>query len=262
VGAAAAEHFIPAYLELGGKDAAIVTADADLEVASSGVLWGSTANTGQSCMSLERVYVESSVADRFIERLVEKAERVTLEVEGSGGGDIGPFIDPRQADAVAAQLEDAVTRGATIRTGGVIEEHDGRRFLRPTIVTGVDHEMAVMSEETFGPVIPVMVVEDVEQAIELANATDYGLSGAVFAAPDRAPSIAARMLAGAISINDACLTGFVPDGEKQAFKSSGLGPTRMGPSSLRRFVRQRVFLTRVEPGIQPWWYSDDTTSAR
>lgn len=262
VGAAAAEHFIPAYLELGGKDAAIVTSDADLDVASSGVLWGSTANTGQSCMSLERVYVESSVADSFIERLVAKAERVTLEVEGSGVGDIGPFIDARQAGTVAAQLEDAVARGATIHTGGVIEEHGGRRFLRPTILTGVNHEMAVMTEETFGPVIPVMVVQDVEEAIELANATDYGLSGAVFGAPERAASIATRMLAGAISINDACLTGFVPDGEKQAFKSSGMGPTRMGPSSLRRFVRQRVFLTRVQPNIQPWWYSDDTTSGR
>lgn len=261
VGAAAAERFIPAYLELGGKDAAIVTADADLEVASSGILWGSTANTGQSCMSLERVYVEEAVAKRFIDRLVTKAKQVTLESTDPGVGDIGPFIDPRQADIVAAQLEDAVARGATIRTGGVIEEHAGRRFLRPTVVTGVDHDMALMTEETFGPVIPVMIVPDTEAAIELANATDYGLSGAVFAAPERAASIASQMLAGGISINDACLTAFVPDGEKQAFKSSGLGPTRMGPSSLRRFVRQRVLLTRVQQEIQPWWYHDDSVAA-
>lgn len=254
VAAAAAEAFIPANLELGGKDPAIVAADADLEVASSAILWGSTANTGQSCMSLERVYVERPVAERFLELLLAKAARIGLAVPGPGDGELGPFIDARQAEVVAAQLADAVERGATIECGGTIEWHGERPFLRPTVVTGVDHTMRLMTEETFGPVIPVMVVDDVEQAVALANDTEYGLSGAVFADPARADAIAARLHAGGISINDVCLTGMVPEGEKQAFKSSGLGPSRMGPASLRRFMRQRVLLHRAEPRIQPWWY--------
>lgn len=254
VAAAAAQRLIPAFLELGGKDAAIVTATADLEVASSAILWGSTANTGQSCMSLERVYVEASVADAFVERLVARAAEVTLAVPGPADGHLGPFIDDRQADVVAGQLAEAVAQGATIRCGGEIETHGGRRYLRPTVVTGVNHGMTLMSQETFGPVIPVQAVANVDEAIELANDTEYGLSGAVFAEPEQAEQIASRMLAGGISVNDTCLTGLLPEGEKQAFKSSGLGPSRMGPASLRRFLRQRVLLVRETPQLQPWWY--------
>lgn len=254
VAAAAAAQFIPVFLELGGKDPAIVTARADLDVASSAVLWGATANTGQSCMSLERVYVDERVADEFVDVLVRKSEKVSLAVPHPEDGDLGPFIDRRQADVVAAHLADALARGAVIRCGGEIEEHGGRRYLRPTVVTGVDHTMALMTEETFGPVIPVMAVRDVDEAVGLANDTEYGLSAAVFGASDEAPGIARRLQAGGVSINDACLTGLLPEGEKQAFKASGLGPSRMGPASLRRFLRQRVLLVRTQPRIQPWWY--------
>lgn len=254
VAAAAAANFIPAFLELGGKDAAIVAASADLDVASSAVLWGSTANTGQSCMSLERVYVDRLVADEFLERLVTKANRVTLALPGPADGDLGPFIDPTQAEVVADHLGDAVRRGATVLCGGQVEDHGGRPYLRPTVLVGVDHSMSVMTVETFGPVIPVMVVDGPDEAVSLANDTVYGLSGAVFAAPEEARHIAGRLLAGGISINDVCLTGLVPEGEKQAFKASGLGPSRMGPASLRRFLRQRVLLDRTDPRVQPWWY--------
>jgi acyl-CoA reductase-like NAD-dependent aldehyde dehydrogenase len=254
VAVAAAAAFIPAFLELGGKDPAVVAASADLDVATSGVLWGSTANTGQSCMSIERVYVEQPVVDRFVELLVEKAERVTLAVPGVENGDLGPFIDPRQADVVADHLADAVNRGAVIRCGGEFEEHGGRRYLRPTVLTGVDHSMRVMTDETFGPVIPVMAVADADEAVALANDTRYGLSAAVFAAPDEARALAVRIQAGGVSLNAVCLTGLVPEGEKQAFKSSGLGPSRMGPASLRRFLRQRVLLERQDPQVQPEWY--------
>ena len=254
VAAAAAANFIPAFLELGGKDAAIVAASADLDVASSAVLWGSTANTGQSCMSLERVYVDRLVADEFLDRLVAKANRVTLAVPGPADGDLGPFIDPTQAEVVAAHLGDAVRRGASVLCGGQVEHHGGRPYLRPTVLVGVDHSMSVMTVETFGPVIPVMVVDGPDEAVSLANDTVYGLSAAVFAAPEEAHDIAVRLLAGGISINDVCLTGLVPEGEKQAFKASGLGPSRMGPASLRRFIRQRVLLDRTHPRVQPWWY--------
>ena len=173
---------------------------------------------------------------------------------GPADGELGPFIDDRQADVVAGQIADAVARGAVVRCGGELETHGGRRYLRPTVVTGVDHSMALMSVETFGPVIPIMVVGSLDEAVRLANDSEYGLSGAVFADPEQAAPLASRLLAGGISVNDVCLTGLVPEGEKQAFKLSGLGPSRMGPASVRRFVRQRVVLTRQSPQIQPWWY--------
>lgn len=253
VAVAAADAFVPAFLELGGKDAAVVLEGADLEVAVEAVLWGGTANTGQSCMSVERVYVEAPVFEEFAERLATAAARIGL-VGVDEDGQVGPFIDPRQAEVVRGQVEEAVADGARILTGGTVEVHDGRPFLRPTVLTGVHHGMRVMTEETFGPVLPVMAVADADEAVELANATAYGLSGAVFGPHERALDVASRLEAGGISVNDVLLTGLVPEGEKQAFKLSGMGPSRMGPASLRRFRRQRVVLTRTEPRLQAWWY--------
>ncbi|WP_110241514.1 aldehyde dehydrogenase family protein [Nocardioides gilvus] len=253
VAAAAAESFIPAFLELGGKDAAVVADGADLEMVAAALVWGGTANTGQSCMSIERVYAQDTVAEELVRALVAKAETIGLEMV-EDGGQIGPFIDPRQAVAVQAQIDAAVAAGAVVRCGGQVETHGGRPYLRPTVLTGVDHSMAVMTEETFGPVLPVMAVADMDEAVTLANATRYGLSGAVFGPREVATAVARRLEAGGISINDVLLTGLVPEGEKQAFKESGMGPSRMGPASLRRFRRQRVLLTRVEPTMQPWWY--------
>ncbi|MGH3265448.1 MAG: aldehyde dehydrogenase family protein, partial [Trebonia sp.] len=257
----AADRFIPAFLELGGKDPAIVCASADLDVATSALLWGSTANAGQSCMSIERVYVAREVARRFTELLVEKADLVTLDRAGDGSGQVSRFIDPRQAVVVTEHLADAVARGATVRSGGEVEgTADGALFLPPTVVTGVDHTMRIMTEETFGPVIPVMAVESAAQAVEYANSTSYGLSAAVFGGQDEALQIARQLEAGGISVNDVCLTGMVPVGEKQAFKLSGLGPSRMGPASVARFVRRRIALVREEPRRQPWWYDGQAAS--
>lgn len=250
---AAAEAFVPAFLELGGKDAALVAAGADLELAAAALVWGGTANTGQSCMSIERVYVEEPVADDFTEQLVAQARRVGLHgVEE--GGELGPFIDPRQADVVLGQLRRAMAAGATVLTGGEVEEHHGRRYMRPTVVTGVDHSMDLMTEETFGPVLSVMTVADMDEGVRLANDTRDGLSGAVFGPEQVVGAAAMRLEAGGISVNDVLLTGLVPEGEKQAFKLSGMGPSRMGPAALRRFRRQRVVLTRREPTLQPWWF--------
>lgn len=253
VAVAAAESFIPSFLELGGKDAALVLPGADPVVAAEAVLWGGTANTGQSCMSIERVYVVEELAESFLEHLTDRAGGIGL-VGVDEDGQVGPFIDPRQADVVAGQLERAVARGATVRVGGALEEHGGRRFMRPTVVTDVDHSMEIMVEETFGPVLAVMVVADADEALRLANDTKFGLSGCVFGEPELAVSVARRLQAGGISVNDVLLTGLVPEGEKQAFKTSGLGPSRMGRASLTRFRRQRVVLQRTAPQVQPWWY--------
>lgn len=255
VGVAAAEAFIPAFLELGGKDPAVVLADADLDRAAAALLWGGTANAGQSCLSIERVYVARDVHDALVDLLVAKAERVGLAWPGPADGGIGPLIDPEQAAIIAGQLEDALAKGARIRTGGVVERHGGGHWVRPTVLTDVDHTMTVMTEETFGPVLPVMAFDTVAEAVALANDSRYGLSGAVFAADvETAADVARQLDVGAVSVNDAGLTAFVHEGEKNSFALSGLGGSRMGPSGLRRFLRRQALIVNHSTAPRPWWH--------
>ncbi len=255
VGEAAMRAFIPAFLELGGKDPALVLEGADLERASSALLWGSTANSGQSCLSIERIYVQESIHDEFLELLVKKAVELGTAHESIDAHGIGPLIDPAQAHVIGAQLEDATERGAKIHCGGKVEGHGGGAWCAPTVLSGVDHSMKIMREETFGPVMPVMAVRDAEHAVELANDTEFGLSAAVFAADEEtAREIAPRLKFGAVSINDAGLTSFLHEGEKDSFGSSGLGGSRMGPASLRRFVRRQAHLISRSAQPNPWWW--------
>lgn len=249
VAAAATERFIPAFLELGGKDPAVVLESADLERATSALLWGSIANAGQSCQSIERIYVAAPIFEEFVGRLVAKAEAVRL------GEDIGPIIAERQATVISDQLADAVSKGAKVHTGGEIEEIDGGLWCRPTVLTNVDHTMKVMTEETFGPIMPVMPFDSVDEGVALANDTRYGLSGAVFAGDDQeALEVAGRINAGAISINDAALTAFIQEAEKNSFNFSGLGGSRMGLAALRRFMRRKAFLVQTSNDPDPWWF--------
>jgi acyl-CoA reductase-like NAD-dependent aldehyde dehydrogenase len=169
VAEAAARRFIPAFLELGGKDPAIVLAGADLDRAAAAILWGGTVNCGHSCLSIERVYVEASVHDEFVELLVARASRLRLAYPGPGSGEIGPIIAERQAAVIAEHLADAYAGGAVARCGGAIEEHGGGLYCRPTVLTGVHHRMKVMREETFGPILPVMPAADADEAVTLAN---------------------------------------------------------------------------------------------
>ncbi|TDC98270.1 aldehyde dehydrogenase family protein [Actinomadura sp. 7K507] len=255
VGAAAAARFIPAFLELGGKDPAIVCADADLDRAAQAILYGGAVNTGHSCMSIERVYVAEPVFERFVDLLVARARKVGLAYPEITDGELGPVISAAQVGIIEDQLADADARGATVRCGGEIRTLGGGVYLEPTVLTGVDHTMKVMREETFGPVLPVMPFKDADEAVALANDSEFGLSAAVFAATTEAAlAVGERLEAGGISINDASLTGFVQDGEKNAFKSSGLGGSRMGPASIRRFLRQRSFLIRSPEDKAPWWF--------
>ncbi|GGT17006.1 aldehyde dehydrogenase family protein [Nonomuraea spiralis] len=255
VGAAAAEAFIPAFLELGGKDPAIVLAGSDLERASSAILWGATANAGQSCLSIERVYVEEPAYERFVDLLTAKAERLRLARPGPADGQIGPLIDPAQALIIERHLADAFAKGAVARCGGAVETLDGGLWCKPTVLIEVDHGMLVMTEETFGPIVPVMPASDARHAVELANDSAFGLSAAVFG-PDleAARTVAARLQAGAVSVNDAALTAFVHEGTKNSFKLSGLGGSRMGPASLFRFVRHQAHLVNRSPAHAPWWH--------
>ncbi len=250
VGEAAARAFIPASLELGGKDAMLVLASADPVLAARTALRASVVATGQACQSIERVYVDRTIAAPFLAELVRAANAVRLNWPDIGIGDIGPFIHAPQADIVAAQLADAVAKGATVLAGGVIEHHGGGRWLRPTVVVDVSPDMALMREETFGPVVPVTPFDSVDAAVGLANAGVFGLSAAVLAGSvAEAETVAARLDAGAVSINDGALTSLVGDAEKSSFGLSGLGPSRMGASGLTRFWRRQALLRQEGPPL-------------
>lgn len=243
VAEAAARAFIPASLELGGKDPMFVLASADPERAAAIALRASIVNTGQACQSIERVYVARAIAEPFLKALVAGAEAVRLNHPDISDGDIGPFIFEKQARIVQAQIDQARAAGAEILTGGRVETLDGGLYLRPTVITGVTPEMAVMAEETFGPVIPVTVVDSEDEAVRLANEGPYGLSAAVIAGSvEEAEALGARLQVGAVSINDGSLTGLVWEAEKTSFGESGLGPSRMGDSGLLRFLRKRVLI--------------------
>lgn len=253
VAEACARRFIPASLELGGKDPALVLSDADVEQAARALAWGSFVNGGQSCMSIERVYVEAPIAEAFIEALVREASQLQLAWPDPRQGQIGPIIAGTQVDLVRRHLEDAQARGARALTGGALVEHGGT-WCPPTVLVDVTEEMAVAREESFAAVLPVMVVADEDEAVRRANSTEFGLSAAVFTAdPVRAQRVARQLNAGGISINDACLTGMVQTVEKQSFGLSGLGGSRMGTASIRRFVRARALLVNAGTA-SPWWF--------
>lgn len=237
---ACADAFIPAFLELGGKDPLIVLPGADLARAADIALRGSIQGNGQACQSIERIYVHAADEAEFLQRLIERAKKIELSLE-LGRGHQGPFIFDKQALVVQAQIDDAVAKGATVLHGGKIETHGGV-WLQPTVLSNVRHDMVLMQEETFGPVLPVMRYRDVAHAIELANDSIFGLSAAVVGELEHALRVAAHLNAGAISINDAALTAFVYDVEKQSFGMSGLGASRMGAAGLSRFLRKRSSL--------------------
>jgi len=245
VAEACARQFIPVFLELGGKDPCIVLPGTSADRASRIVLRASVQAAGQACQSLERVYVHRDDLETFTRALVERAENLELNFPDMHAGHVGPLIFARQADIIADHLADAVEKGARVLCGGEIEEHGGGRWIRPTVVVGVDHTMKLMREETFGPVIPVMAYDDVDEAVALANDTDYGLSAAVLGDdPAACDAVARRLNAGAVSINDGAMTTEVHDAAHDSFGFSGMGTARMGESGLLRYLRRKALLIR------------------
>lgn len=246
VGAQAGGNLIPAFLELGGKDPLIVLEGAPLDLAVRAALRGSVLSTGQACQSIERVYVHQSHYEAFVDKLIQAAKQVRFNWPDIKTGQLGPMIFDKQAEIIEAQLRDAVAKGARIVTGGQVETHGGGRWIAPTVLTHVTHDMTIMREETFGPVIPVMAFETVEAAIALANDTEFGLSAGVFGPDlDTAESVARQIDAGAVSINDAALTALFHESEKQSFKASGMGPSRMGLAGYTRFFRRKALIANT-----------------
>jgi len=258
VGESAARAFIPASLELGGKDPMLVLASADPVKAAETALRASVLNTGQACQSIERVYVARAIAEPFLAALVAGAKAVRLNVPDIRSGDIGPFIFAKQAEIVQAQIDDAVAKGARVLAGGRVETIEGGKYLRPTVLVDVTTDMSLMTEETFGPVIPVTLFDTVEEAVAHANSGIFGLSAAVLAGSvEEAETVAARINAGAVSINDGSLTGLVWEAEKSSFGHSGLGPSRMGDSGLLRFFRKQAIIRQSGAALPLAAYSEE-----
>ncbi|WP_019925639.1 aldehyde dehydrogenase family protein [Nocardia sp. BMG111209] len=257
IAAACAERLLPCTLELGGKDAMIVCADADLDRAAAGAVYLSMFNTGQVCMSVERIYVVDSVADEFIRLVSKRAAEVTY---GPGDTDMGPLFWDRQMDVVARHVDDAKAKGADIVVGGAPAAGNGLYF-QPTVIVDANHDMEIMTEETFGPVAAIMRVRDEDEAIRLANDSQYGLSGSVFTKDAaKARSIATRLNTGSVVHNDASVIYGVPEAPFGGRKNSGLGHVN-GLDALRGFTHALpILIDRWQPKQESIWYpySDKT----
>jgi acyl-CoA reductase-like NAD-dependent aldehyde dehydrogenase len=252
----AAETLTPVSLELGGKDPMIVTRDADVERAVNATAWGGLANTGQICISIERVYVEEPIYDEFVHKLQAKVQTLRQGADGdSYTAEVGAMTSPAQVEIISEQVEEARAAGARILTGGRRKEGAGDWY-EPTLIADVDHSMKVMREETFGPVIPVMKVRDVEEAIELANDTEYGLGSSVFAGDaEDGERIARRIEAGHCNVNDVLVNYNVLGLPMGGWKNSGIG-SRHGTQGIRRFCHTEALTIPRLPQAknEPMWF--------
>ena len=225
VGVACAERMKGSVLELGGKDPQIVLSDANLENAISGALWGGFANAGQTCSGIERVYVMRDVADRFVEGVVAGARELKVGDPLAWDTEVGPMVSRDQFDTVRELVDDAVASGATLHCGGPTEVRvlDGP-FFAPAVLTDVTHDMRIMREEIFGPVLPIVTVGSEEEAIRLANDSEFGLSASIWTLDrGKGERIARRIEAGSVWINDHSYSHGACQCSWGGVKQSGLG---------------------------------------
>ncbi len=239
----AAKRLIPCSLELGGKDPMIVLSDADLERAANVAVYYSMQNAGQTCISIERAYVEAPVYDEFVSKVSEKVRALRVGApHGAGSVDVGAITFPAQLDTISEHVGDAVSKGARVLVGGKAVENVSGRFYQPTVLVDVNHTMKVMTEETFGPTLPVMKVADAEEAIRLANESPYGLGASVFTRDtERGEAIARRLEAGAANVNDAVVNYTALELPMGGAKASGLG-SRHAAGGIRKYCSQQAIV--------------------
>jgi acyl-CoA reductase-like NAD-dependent aldehyde dehydrogenase len=256
--AKAAETLTPVSLELGGKDPMVVLRDADVERAANTAVYYGMFNGGQTCISVERVYVEEPVYDEFVAKVTEKARGLRQGyAPGPGSNDVGSMTFPPQVDIVERHVEDAKAKGAKVVVGGSRGAHDGGYWYEPTVLVDVDHTMDCMKEETFGPTLPVMKVRDEEEAIRMANDSPYGLGASVFGKDTaHAEAVARRIEAGAVCVNDALVNYAALELPMGGAKASGLG-SRHGAGGIRKYCQQQAilvtrFATKKDPHMYPY----------
>ncbi len=263
---ACARHLIPSVLELGGKDAMIVLADADVEAASSAAVWGSFANCGQACLSVERIYVDQSIAQTFMDHCVAKTNSLKLGPASDPDTEVGPMIRPEAVDRVEAQLREAVSDGARILAGGHRRPDLGPSFFEPTVVTGVTPAMRIMRDETFGPILAISVVGDADEAVSLANDSPFSLAASVWTGNSRrGRELAARLKAGAVMINDVASYFVMVDAPHGGQGDSGWGRTHGRVGLLEMVQVKYIDLDLLPRWPKVWWFgynSDVNRAAR
>jgi len=254
---------LPVVLELGGKDPMLVLDDADVEVASSAAVWGAFVNAGQTCLSVERCYVHRSLYEPFLKACVDKAKKLIVGHGTASATDVGPMIHERQLRIVEAHVEDAVARGARVLAGGSRLPELGRNFYMPTVLADVTHEMHIMREETFGPVLPVMAFNSDEEAIRLANDSEFGLAASVFTRyKTRGERLARQIQAGTVMVNDVVSCFGISEAPHGGVKSSGIGRAH-GRFGLDEMVRLKYVDVDRMPGMKKvWWYGYGANFAR
>jgi acyl-CoA reductase-like NAD-dependent aldehyde dehydrogenase len=259
VAEAAGRRLIPASLELGGKDPMIVLSDADLERAANFATYYAMQNAGQTCISIERVYVEEPVYDEFVQKVTEKVRALRVgKPEGFGTVEVGAITFPPQLQTIEDHVADAIDKGARVLTGGQARHTGGGRFYEPTVLVDVDHTMKCMTEETFGPTLPIMKVADAEEAVRLANDSPYGLGSSVFSKDTaRGEQIARRLQAGAANVNDAMINYTALELPMGGAKTSGVG-SRHGAGGIRKYCSQQAIVVtprlalKREPHMYPY----------
>ena len=278
VAQAAAARLLPAVLELGGKDPMIVLEDADVDVASSAAVWGAFMNAGQTCLSVERCYVHERIYGKFLEACVAKTGKLRLghspalrrdqsgehqstpaQKMGRQGADeeidVGPMIHERQLRTVQAHVEDAMARGARLLAGGKALPQLGPNFFAPTVLADVDHSMTIMREETFGPVLPVRSFKTEDEAVALANDSDYGLAASIFTGNrKRGEALAQRIDAGTVMVNDVLACFGISEAPHGGVKASGIGRTH-GRFGMEEMVWPKYVDSDRLPRMKKlWWY--------
>jgi succinate-semialdehyde dehydrogenase/glutarate-semialdehyde dehydrogenase len=279
VAQAAAARLLPVVLELGGKDPMIVLEDADVDVASSAAVWGAFMNAGQTCLSVERCYVHERIYQKFLQACVEKTAKLRIgssshplrrtesgdnetragAKDGAPGGDseidVGPMIHARQLSIVLSHVEDAVARGARLLAGGKPLAQMGPNFFAPTILADVDHSMKIMREETFGPVLPVRSFKTEDEAVALANDSEYGLAASIFTGDrKRGEALARRVHAGTVMVNDVLACFGISEAPHGGVKASGIGRTH-GRFGLEEMVWPKYVDSDRLPRMKKlWWY--------
>lgn len=263
VAEAAARYLIPVVLELGGKDPMIVLEDADIKIAARGAVWGAFANAGQACASVERCYVHESIAPQFIKLIVAETQTLKQGPGTEAAVDIGSMTNARQLQIVEDHVSDAKQHGAKILTGGQRGESREGFFYQPTVLTDVDHDMTIMCDETFGPVLPVMTFKTDDEAVKLANDSVYGLTASVWTRNiGRGRALAERIEAGTVMVNEVVYTHGIAQTPWGGVKDSGYGRTHGRAGLLELVTPQHIHVNRISFLPDLWWFRYNQNAAK